>query len=159
MNNIVVREANMEDAELLLSWRNDPLSLSASGEANQQNINSHIEWLKKALKNRDFSILIAELNGNPIGVVRLELEHGCNVLSWTIAPDERGRGFGKKIVKNVVKELSGPTCALIRKNNAASIKIAYSIGLECVASNGDLMMFTNLPDSEEIKLWIQEKKK
>ena len=79
-------------------------------------------------------------SGNEVGVVRFdELRDGSIELSWTVAPEWRGRGIGKKMVSKalglplvVAKQLK----ARIKKNNLASQKIAQAVGFHLHGEHG-----------------------
>jgi len=146
-----IRFAVLDDAKQLLIWRNEYLKTGVNGASVKQNLPSQIKWLNNALDNECFDILIAEYNNVAVGVVRIEKEHGCSILSWTVDSSFRGKGYGAKMVRSAIHQRPGPFCAVVRSNNIASIKIAKSIGLECVFTNGQLLVFSNDADNAFVK--------
>jgi RimJ/RimL family protein N-acetyltransferase len=60
---------------------------------------------------------------------RIDTDGNQSELSWLIASEARGKGYGKSIV-HVLYKLSAPIrMAKIKSTNVASIKIAKSVGL------------------------------
>ena len=55
------------------------------------------------------------------------------LLSWTIAPEARGKGYGKAMVAAMVKQLNGPLRAETTIGNIASEHIARAIGMKLKA--------------------------
>ncbi len=92
---IKLRPATIQDADLLLEWRNDPETRSASHKTAVVQREEHISWLLKTLDNPSRRLLIAEENEVPVGTVRADFSDGVYELSWTVAPDARGYGVGK----------------------------------------------------------------
>ncbi len=121
-----LRAATLEDAPLLFEWRNDPLTREASVNEAPVEWDQHLSWLRASLETGDRELLIAEADGEPVGVVRID--HGEETeLSWTVAPSARGRGLGKAMVRMALP--SGPVIATIKRENRASQRIAQAVGL------------------------------
>lgn len=147
---LLLRPATLEDAGLLLAWRNDPETRRQSETYHELSITDHTEWLTKSLAMPDRKLYIAENEGTPVGTVRSdESEDGTVELSWTIAPSERGKGLGKIMVMQFAAEVhpGGTFLASIRKGNIASEKIAKALGLRVTglkfpndATNGHPLM-------------------
>lgn len=127
----------MADAPLLLAWRNDAAARQASRNADQVSWSEHEAWLTRMLASTDHLMRIAEADGMPVGVVRADRGDGSWELSWTVAPQARGRGFGSHMLRRFVQSLDGRLVAVIRKDNAASIKIAAAAGLKFEREAGD----------------------
>jgi L-amino acid N-acyltransferase YncA len=134
---VSLRAVSMVDAMLLLGWRNDPVTRRASRNTDPVSWNEHKAWLTRVLVSSDHVMRIAEVAGAPVGVVRAARSGDEWELSWTVAPDARGRGFGSIMLKTFVAELDGRLAAVIRKNNPASAKIASAAGLKCAGDAAD----------------------
>ncbi len=142
---MILRPASMDDAGLLLAWRNDPLTRQASIDGDSVDEAQHQAWLADVLENPERSILIAVVEDVAVGTVRLDREGQLSELSWTVSPDHRGKGFGTKIVQLAVAQAGGPVKAVIKEGNQASRKIAAAAGLALVGSQGGLETWTNRP--------------
>ena len=121
---IKLRPATIQDADLLLEWRNDPETRSASHKTAVVQREEHISWLLKTLDNPSRRLLIAEENEVPVGTVRADFSDGVYELSWTVAPDARGYGVGKRMVAQFANQISEPIRAEIKSGNTASARIA-----------------------------------
>lgn len=122
-----LRGATWADRDRLLAWRNDPLTLQGSLTDAAVEPDEHYQWLRKSLVSASRRLLIAEVDGLPVGTARLDYSReGCE-LSWTIAPEARGRGLGKQLVA-LAAALAPTVFARIRSDNAASLAIARACG-------------------------------
>ena len=140
-NNLVLRNAEISDADVLLNWRNNLQTRKASRNEKIILRSEHIKWLQNVLCDPSRLLLIAEYNGKAVGTVRLDRTNNYAEISWTIAPDARGRGFGKEIVKAVAQKHKGPLCAHIRSGNAASARIAMHAGMKLDREENGYMHF------------------
>lgn len=118
-----------DDADLLLQWRNDPETRRQSLQTAFVQRDEHQEWLKQSLARKDRQMYIAEVEGVPVGTVRVDLVDECHMLSWTVAPGVRGRGVGEAMVKKLVQKISGRVGAEIKVGNTASRRIAEHVGM------------------------------
>lgn len=124
-----LRPADQQDAALLFAWRNDPATRAASHQAAPLAWESHLSWLRSALGAPDRHLWIGELEGRPVGTVRAERCGGAWRLSWTVAPEARGRGVGRALVTRAAARLTGPLRAEVKVGNRASQRIAEAAGL------------------------------
>lgn len=125
-----VRLATIDDAELLLSWRNDPATRAASHNTGEVSLHDHLAWLTLVLVDPSRKLYIAEADGIPIGTVRADAENGITELSWTVAPSARRKGYGRKMVSVVAKRIDGPIRAEVKVGNATSVRIAFAVGMD-----------------------------
>jgi RimJ/RimL family protein N-acetyltransferase len=127
----------MADAPLLHAWRNDPQTRRASRRSDVVPWAEHEAWLVHVIASLDRVIRVAEEDGRAVGVVRADRSAtGCE-LSWTVAPEARGRGIGQRMLKKFAASLDGRLIAVIRKDSAGSAKIATAVGLRRVGPAED----------------------
>ena len=135
------RLATMADANQLLQWRNDSLtrqfSLNSTPITNEQ----HLIWLKESLLNPHRQLCIVELGKQPIGTTRIDTQKDKHTISWTLAPNYRGKGLAKMMVSQLVHNLSGSICAEILPTNLASIYVAKYAGLTYKNTKNGVMRF------------------
>lgn len=124
-----LRLATIEDARRLFEWRNDPLTRATMHQTGAFDFQSHCEWLTRSLAMDARKLYIAEVDSIPVGTVRTDLTNSVTEFSWTIAPQFRGRGFGKQMVALALATVTGPIHVEIKAGNLASIKIAEHVGL------------------------------
>jgi RimJ/RimL family protein N-acetyltransferase len=137
---MILREVTIADWEILLEWRNDPTTRENSFTQEKISILSHKTWLTNSLLNPDRKIYILEYNSTPIGTIRSDkTSENTYVLSWNVSPNQRGKGYGAKILELFLKNKTGEFIAEIKPENIASIKM--------VEKNG----FTKVTDIEYVK--------
>lgn len=88
--------------------------------------------------------MIAEEDGIPVGTVRIDYADGIYELSWTVAPEMRGRGIGKKMVSLVVQQIESPIRAKIYAGNEASVKIAEYCGMSYDREEDNFLFYLRL---------------
>jgi len=138
---VKLRSARMEDAELLLSWRNDPVTRSFSRNALPVDRTEHLEWLRRTLEDPARKLFIAEERGVPVGTVRADFDGRAHELSWTVAPEARGRSVGRRMVQLLVRRAGGPLRAQIKASNSASIRIAETAGMHLAGEREGMLQY------------------
>jgi RimJ/RimL family protein N-acetyltransferase len=130
---ISLRPARLDDARLLFEWRNDAETRRQSRDSAELSWADHLRWLETKLADPRCRLLIAEA-GRQVGTVRIDrVDEGDTsifVLSWTVAPEARGKGYGKLIVRAARPE--GRVRAYVKRDNPASQAIAAAAGLRLV---------------------------
>lgn len=137
-----LRLVSMDDARLLFEWRNDPFTRKQSHSMEEINFTSHLNWLRQVLSNPDRKLYIAELGEAPVGTLRADTGHGTTELSWTVAPEARGKGVGKQMVHLLVSMLKGPLRAEVKTGNVASIRIAEHCGFQLEKEINGILHFS-----------------
>ena len=131
----------MDDAAILLRWRNDPETRAQSLDSNEIGRVDHLAWLRRILADDSCDLYIAELAGAPVGTVRADRCERVTELSWTVAPESRGKGIGEAMVALAVSQIEGPLVARIKKGNQASMKIAEAVGLRFSREHRGLLVY------------------
>ncbi len=125
-----IRRAALSDAATLFRWRNDPLTRKNSLSESELDWDSHMSWLEKTLAAPDRKLFVLAEGDEPVGTVRFDVEgEQEGRLSWTVAPEARGRGLGKQMVRLACSVIPGGIRAEIKLDNVASQKIAEHAGL------------------------------
>jgi RimJ/RimL family protein N-acetyltransferase len=122
--------ATLADAELLLSWRNDIGTRTNSINVDEIQLSAHLAWLEGVLKNQNIRLWIADLDSVPVGTIRAHYTgtDSCE-LSWTLAPEQRGKGLGKQLVLSGIGHVTAhKITAKVKDSNAASEAIVRSLG-------------------------------
>jgi RimJ/RimL family protein N-acetyltransferase len=134
---VTLRPATADDAALLLAWRNDPATRAASRTTHPIGADEHRAWLGRTLADPSRRLMIAMAGARAVGMVRADR---CDVgweLSWAVAPDQRGQGYGKRAVALLARNVGGTVCAHIRAGNAASGAIARAAGMAKLRDDSD----------------------
>lgn len=139
----------MEDGKILMDWRNDPETIKASINNKKVTMKEHFEWLQNIIDDPDRQLYIAykqednELIFLPVGCCRSDYKEHLDVyeLSWTVAPEARGKGIGKEMIKLLGNKLEHKwIVAEVKKDNIASQKIALFIGMRLSWKSKDGMI-------------------
>lgn len=147
MADITLRPATADDAKRLFDWRNDPETRASSGDTREIGWVEHVAWLDRTLTNTARRLYIGEADGRAIGTVRADRADGGWELSWTVAPEARGRGFGRTMVRTLIGILSGTVRARIRHGNGPSRRIAEAAGMVYDREDADMIYFVAMrPD-------------
>ena len=139
---MTLRRATMDDAQRLFDWRNDPVTRQASHSTAELKLDEHLAWLARSLEMPGRAIYIAETDGVAVGTARTDLDEGVTELSWTVAPELRGKGIGEQLVRLLIEQTPGPLTAEIRMGNAASLRIAQKVGLRQIREENSILYFS-----------------
>jgi len=129
MSSLILRQATLRDAEMLFEWRNDISTRRASRDRAELNFDGHLKWLAAVLDDSTRVIMIAEKDGDPVGVVRADACGDVRELSWTISPSARGNGYARLMVQSLIDRLPGRFSAEVMEDNPASISVAEGLGM------------------------------
>ena len=128
--NISLVLATIENADLLLEWRNDPETRKASHSIAEIQREESLSWLSRTLTDANRKLYIAEEDGIPVGTVRADWSGGTWELSWTVSPSARGRGVAKRMIAILAQQISDPIRAEVKVGNLVSIRVAEHAGME-----------------------------
>ena len=133
-----LRRATMDDALDVLAWRNDETTRKNSFNQEEISEENHLKWFKRKLDDNSCLMFILEDQDCPVGSIRLDITDDIGEISYMIAPDQRGRGLGKEILKLIEsrQELDGcetghriqSLVGFVNEDNVASAK--------CFENNG-----------------------
>jgi len=147
---IFLRTVRMSDAKLLHEWTNDADVRKASFSAKLIPWEEHTAWLHKKLSEDTTRIWIGcDSDDVPTGVIRFEEKNEETILSITVAPSHRGKGFAKELVRlGVLAYLRAfPNAAIhayVKPENAASAGLFKGMGKEqSPTSDGALHFLLN----------------
>ncbi|OLF07564.1 hypothetical protein BLA60_26980 [Actinophytocola xinjiangensis] len=128
-----VRAATPADADTLLTWRNDPVTLAWSRGHQPVAPPVHQAWLAASLTSPDRLLLVVEQDGHPVGTVRFDREGDTWEVSITVAPDRRGRGLAAgmlTVAEGALRAHAGAVTVLatVHRDNAASLALFRAAG-------------------------------
>lgn len=141
MTDVILRPATADDAKRLFDWRNDSETRTNSGDTREIDWNDHVAWLERALDDPARRLFIGEATGRAVGTVRADRINDAWELSWTVAPEARGHGFGRAMVRTLINALSGTIRARIRRENGPSKRIAEAAGMIFDREDADMVYF------------------
>jgi len=150
---ITQRTATLDDAEVLLAWRNNPRSREFSQHSELISPAEHLEWLSKRLERVNYEPYFIFLEGSKqIGMSRLDLVPGLAdryEISILVDPSQQGRGTGARILKMTCDSLSAllPIRTILAKvhvNNFISTRLFENAGFVSQTQLGHFLYFQKL---------------
>lgn len=128
-----IRDATEKDAQTLFKWANDPVTRANSFVKDEIKFDEHVKWLNKKLASKDSVIFIGAENDVPLGVIRFDRQYREAVLSIGIDEQFRGKGKGKLLIEEAVKELNKrkfckQIIAYVKIGNVSSVKLFEKAG-------------------------------
>jgi UDP-2,4-diacetamido-2,4,6-trideoxy-beta-L-altropyranose hydrolase len=106
LEKINLRRATMDDAQSILSWRNDPQIRAQSFNSSVIDWQAHNSWFQKTLQCKDKLILIGEIDNSPVGVLRFDLSENVAEVNIYLVPGLQGNGLGALLLKAGTKWLN-----------------------------------------------------
>ncbi len=134
----------MEDAAIILKWRNDRLSRENSFDKSVIDHDSHMLWYANRLNDPDCRLYMLMRGADSVGHIRLDIRDRVGRISYMIAPSERGQGYGTEILRLCGEKAGGEVDALlglVEKDNMASVKCFRNNGYT-ESEAGDTIRFT-----------------
>lgn len=87
----------LDDAELLLAWRNDDATRRSSRSQEPLGYDAHLAWLSDAIRDPRRLLRLVVADGSPVASVRFDLlpdRDDSAEVSIVVAPAARGQGYG-----------------------------------------------------------------
>lgn len=110
-----VREATLEDCELIWRWANDPIVRQVSFSSQPISWETHLTWYKSAIEDKHLLIFIAtDHNEKPIGQIRYQIEKDIATVSISLDRHARGMGYSAELLILGSDRLSSATSAMIQ---------------------------------------------
>ncbi len=141
-----LRKATKEDWNILLDWRNDEFTRINSINSEIISETEHKKWYFNSLKNKNREIFLVEEEDDLVGTLRVDIENRKKIISWTVAPEHRGRGYAKIMVKMLADKLKGHLEAIVKETNIASIKVAEYAGFTRHEKQNGILIFKRIND-------------
>jgi len=149
-------KATNHDAEFLFHLRNEPEARAQSIHSEEVGWEEHCQWLKGTIQNPDRLLFIAQgdLEDEKYGQVRFDVSQDNAVISIAIAPEFRGRGLGREIIVQGIREFSrqhrevNTIIAYIKPSNTASKKVFEKSGFKYLETS-------ILHEGPELEKWIR----
>ncbi len=135
-NDIILREACIEDCRDLFKWRNHPIIRKNSFNTNPMSWNEHERWFKTKSKDPRTKIYIACCGKDKVGTVRFDDLDRMIKVNIMLNPDFLSKGLGSKVIRLGIEKLISeikldkPIIAEIKKENIASIKAFQKVGFK-----------------------------
>ncbi len=132
-----LRPAEEADRRLLYEWANDPDVRASGFHPEPIPWETHVRWFAARLADPDSHLFIAELAGDPVGQIRLEVSSGVAEVHVSLDRDARHRGLAPPLIQLGCEALArdgrvAEFRARVRADNAASLRSFRSAGFQRV---------------------------
>ena len=129
---ISIRKSTKKDGILMFDWRNEKAVRIQSFDNSEIKLDNHLNWYETKLKDPNFIFYILEIEKEPLGLIRIEIEKNNSTIGISIDENYRGKGFSSKALfigcEEYFKIEKKPIFAFIKKTNIFSIKTFKSVG-------------------------------
>ena len=85
--------ASEKDCDLLFYWANDTEVRKNSFKNDKILYEDHVKWFNSKIHSDKCIIFILYFNEMPAGQVRLDMENGTGIISYSVDKDFRGKGL------------------------------------------------------------------
>ncbi len=133
---VYLREATMQDMNLIYEWANDPVVRINSFNSEQIQYETHVKWYNRVMLDESVLQFILMDDDIPVGQIRLNIDRDEAEIGYSIAKDYRGKGYGHKVLQLVVDEVKEnypeikSLVAKVKPDNIASSKLFEQEGYE-----------------------------
>ena len=130
---VILRQVTFDDWKLLRSWRNDASTVHNSISQSKVQLDEHKAWLRRAISDSNIRLYIGEVDGKPVGNIRLDLADGYAEVSVTVDAKLRKRGIGTQLIRGGCGLTEKPkVIAHIKPDNQYSIRAFKMAGFSYV---------------------------
>ncbi|WP_067072658.1 UDP-2,4-diacetamido-2,4,6-trideoxy-beta-L-altropyranose hydrolase [Methanoculleus horonobensis] len=147
---LLVRHARLSDEGLLLAWANDPETRQNSFSSDPIPVEEHRRWYRSRLRDLDgcHLYIVETKEGIPMGQARFEREEQAWVISYSLAPQFRNRGFGRPLLEAALLKMRSEhpgalVLGRVKSDNLPSRRIFETLGFDTL-SDGEGIAYQRL---------------
>lgn len=137
-----LRRAQQDDAEHLFFWRNDSLARAMSFSSEPIAWADHLAWFRRQLAADGCLLFVAEAFGLPVGQIRFDVGGTYDVLSYSLDPLVRGRGWSQWLIMTAIERAARPLgrkmIAEVKPENDASRRVFARLGWQAEPVDGKI---------------------
>jgi spore coat polysaccharide biosynthesis protein SpsF len=124
---LVVRPATASDAEFFARCRSDPVAVRWSRSGRPVDPATHAQWFATALEQPRRRLRVAEVAGEAVGTLRVDVTAAVGEVGIAVAPAHRGRGLATPMLRALVADCAGDPQvvtleAVVHPDNVASLR-------------------------------------
>ncbi|MFK7993558.1 MAG: GNAT family N-acetyltransferase [Granulosicoccus sp.] len=126
MDSLTLRPVNVDDAQIIWTWRNSEGAHKYYKNPTRQTLEDHTAWINSAISDSKNQLWIIEDNGEPVSHVRIDfVSERIASVSIVVDPTRYGKGYGKQSLFLVLDGLI---------SNGISVSIFAEIHIDNIAS-------------------------
>lgn len=144
---LYLRNASIEDLEITHDWANHPHTRQYAFNQRFISKEEHYEWFSGKISDQNCIYKLLISGDEPIGSIRFDINGNEGLISYLIAPYQKGKGLGKKLLELSVLSLEKERTdvnlikGLVKKENIASIKIFEKLGFNGAELDENILEF------------------
>lgn len=100
-----LRRACRADMDILFQWANDPTVRRNAFHTEQIPYENHVKWFEKMMADASVYQYLLYDGELPIGQIRLSVEKNEGVIDYSISTENRGKGYGSKLLRLIEAEV------------------------------------------------------
>ncbi len=126
---VALRKVETDDAEQMFLWQSAPQTRQFARNPEVPAWDDHVVWLDRRLADEDCLFAMVELDGQAVGLVRLDRRAAGSEVSIVVAPERRGQGVGWAALA-LVRRLAprDRLTAFVKPENTASLNLFERAG-------------------------------
>lgn len=134
IKNLTLRDVTDLDRELIWHWANDEETRKASYSQAYISWDEHVRWFDSVQRKKNYRFYIANNESKkPVGQIRFACYGKDAIVSFSVAPESRRRGYAKEILIAAAKKLFSGTnveqiSAYIKLENILSLRVFEKAG-------------------------------
>lgn len=143
---LILRKADINDADIILEWRNDKVTRNNSFTKELLDPAGHLIWFRGKLSDESCFMFILMDGSEKIGYLRIDCINSIGRISYIIAPCKRNKGYGKKIIglsESVMPDNVKALAGFVNNSNEPSKKCFIRNGYTELAA-GDISFYIKL---------------
>lgn len=94
-----LRKADRTDMNMLFRWANDDTVRTNAFHPEKIPYEEHIKWFEKMMADQSVHQYIFCDGETPVGQIRLNVEGSVALIDYSIAADQRGKGYGSEMLR------------------------------------------------------------
>ncbi len=150
LSNLSLRNAKIGDLEILYNWVNEKSVRENSLNSNPIDFLDHVSWFSRKIEDINCRIYILEKNKISLGQIRIDFINGYWEIDYSISKDQRGLGYGKKIIELLISKSKNKNLkAIVKKENNISSSIFISLGFKEIMKSDNCFNTYILQQSEQ----------
>ena len=156
MEKLFLRRAEPQDIDIFYAWRNEETTRKNSFSKDWVNYSEHRAWFIAALNNPAEEMWVLCNDEDRLGQIRLSHKDESYYLTYSVAREYRGQGYGKillRLVENEIcqREPKQKIVAHVKNDNVASQMVFRSLKYD-EKILADCRRFEKFPSYESVPL-------
>lgn len=149
---VKLRQVTKEDCDLLFQWANDETVRENCFNSNTIPYEEHLDWFNNKLNSDKSYIYICLSEEKAIGQVRVDVENQIGTISYCVAREYRGLGYGTLILGEIIKKIKCENIFInkligkVKDSNIPSCKAFEKAGYFCNNKNDYIEYYKKLAD-------------